>query len=90
MRQASRGYSAPMGAIPTTAEGLAVLVRGSDHAKGDTAGSFLNACAAGRRLAGMADCLPVYQPDTAAGGGASPAAATSSAPAPTECAPAEP
>ena len=66
-------YSAHMGAIPTTAEGLAVLSQVATNSKGDAAGPFLNAIPV--PPGGGSPPWPaayVYQPDTTAGGGASP------------------
>jgi type II secretion system protein G len=65
-------YSAHMGAIPTTAQGLAVLGQVATNSKGDNAGPFLNAIPV--PPSGGSPAWPaayVYQPDTAAGGGAS-------------------
>jgi prepilin-type N-terminal cleavage/methylation domain-containing protein len=66
-------YSAHMGAIPTTGEGLAVLSAAATNAKGDTAGPFLNVVPA--PPAGGSPAWPsayVYQADTAPGGAAAP------------------
>ena len=66
-------YSAHMGTIPTTAQGLAVLAQIATNAKGDTAGPFLNAIPV--PPGGGAPAWPsgyVYQADTAPGGGAAP------------------
>jgi type II secretion system protein G len=63
-------YSAHMGAIPTTAEGLTVLGQVATNSKGDTAGPFLNAIPV--PPSGGSPAWPaayVYQPDTASGGG---------------------
>jgi prepilin-type N-terminal cleavage/methylation domain-containing protein len=66
-------YSAHMGAIPTTVQGLAVLGQVATNSKGDSAGPFLNAIPV--PPGGGSPAWPgayVYQPDTAVGGGASP------------------
>jgi general secretion pathway protein G len=66
-------YGAHMGAIPTSGEGLAVLVTVANNAKGDSAGPFLNAVPV--PPAGGSPAWPlayVYQPDTAPGGSAAP------------------
>jgi general secretion pathway protein G len=66
-------YSAHMGAIPTSGEGLAVLGAAATNAKGDAAGPFLNAVPL--PPAGGSPAWPsayVYQPDTAPGGAAAP------------------
>jgi type II secretion system protein G len=66
-------YSAHMGAIPTSGEGLAVLSTPATNTKGDVAGPFLNAVPA--PPAGGSPAWPsayVYQADTAPGGAAAP------------------
>jgi type II secretion system protein G len=66
-------YSAHMGAIPTSGEGLAVLSAPATNTKGDVAGPFLNAVPA--PPAGGSPAWPsayVYQADTAPGGAAAP------------------
>ena len=66
-------YSAHMGAIPTTAEGLAVLAQVSTNQQGQTAGPFLNAVPlppSGGNPAWSAGY--VYRADTAGGGAAAP------------------
>jgi general secretion pathway protein G len=66
-------YSAHMGSIPTTVQGLAVLGQVATNSKGDAAGPFLNAVPVPPD--GGSPAWPtayVYQPDTAAGGGAFP------------------
>jgi len=68
-------YSAHMGTIPTTVQGLALLGQIATNSKGDTAGPFLNAIPV--PPGGGSPAWPaayVYQPDTAAGGGVSPGA----------------
>ena len=63
-------YSAHMGAIPTTAEGLAVLGHVSTNAQNQTAGPFLNTVPA-PPLGGNPAWLGayVYRADTGPGGG---------------------
>ena len=66
-------YSAHMGNIPTTAEGLAVLAQVATNAQGASAGPFLNAVPT--PPGGGSPAWPagyVYQADTAPGGAASP------------------
>jgi type II secretion system protein G len=66
-------YSAHMGSIPTTGQGLAVLNQVATNSKGDTAGPFMNAIPAppgGGSPAWLS--AYVYSADTAPGGGASP------------------
>jgi type II secretion system protein G len=66
-------YSAHMGAIPTTVQGLAVLGQVSTNPQGQAAGPFLNAIPA--PPGGGNPAWPnayVYRPDTAPGGGAAP------------------
>jgi general secretion pathway protein G len=66
-------YSAHMGSIPTTVQGLAVLGQVATNPKGDTAGPFLNAIPVPPGSGSPAwPAAYVYQPHTAAGGGASP------------------
>lgn len=64
-------YSAHMGAIPTTAQGLAVLSQVATNSKGDTAGPFLNVVPL--PPGGGSPAWPsayVYQADVAPGGAA--------------------
>jgi general secretion pathway protein G len=66
-------YAAHMGAIPTTAQGLAVLAQVSTNAQGQGAGPYLNVVPS--PPAGGNPPWPgayVYQADTAPGGAASP------------------
>jgi general secretion pathway protein G len=66
-------YSAHMGAIPTTVEGLAVLAQVATNVQGLAAGPFLNAVPT--PPGGGSPAWPVayvYRPDTAPGGAASP------------------
>jgi general secretion pathway protein G len=66
-------YAAHMGAIPTTALGLAVLAQVATNAQGQAAGPYLNVVPA--PPAGGNPPWPsayVYQADTAPGGAASP------------------
>jgi type II secretion system protein G len=64
-------YSAHMGAIPTTTEGLAVLSQVATNSKGDAAGPFLNVVPTPPTAGGPAwPSAYVYLPDTAPGGGA--------------------
>jgi general secretion pathway protein G len=65
-------YSAHMGSIPTTVQGLAILNQTATNSKGDTAGPFMNAVPA--PPGGGSPAWPaayVYSADTAPGGGAS-------------------
>jgi general secretion pathway protein G len=66
-------YSAHMGAIPTLAEGLAVLSQAATNARNETAGPFLNVVPA-PPAGGNPPWLGayVYRPDTAPGGGPAP------------------
>jgi general secretion pathway protein G len=67
------GYSAHMGAFPTTTEGLAVLARAATNSRGATAGPFLNVVPVPPGAGGPAwPSAYVYLPDTAPGGGAAP------------------
>ena len=66
-------YSAHMGAIPTTAQGLAVLGQAAINNRGDSAGPFVNVVP----VPPSAGSPPwpaayLYQADTSAGGGAYP------------------
>jgi general secretion pathway protein G len=66
-------YSAHMGAIPTTAQGLAVLAQQQTNAQGQMAGPFLNNVPS--PPGGGSPAWPssfVYRPDTEPGGAASP------------------
>jgi general secretion pathway protein G len=66
-------YSAHMGAIPTTAQGLAVLSQVATNSKGDTAGPFLNNVPT--PPGGGSPAWPgayLYQADVAPGGAAAP------------------
>ena len=66
-------YSAHMGAVPTTAEGLAVLAQPATNAQGQMAGPFLNTVPV--PPGGGSPAWPtayVYRADTAPGGTASP------------------
>jgi general secretion pathway protein G len=65
-------YSAHMGSIPTTAQGLAVLAQAATNAQGSVAGPFLNTVPL--PPSGGNPAWPgayVYQADTAPGGAAS-------------------
>ena len=66
-------YSAHMGTIPTTVQGLAVLALVATNAQGEASGPFLNVVPA--PPAGGGPAWPVaydYRPDTAPGGGGAP------------------
>lgn len=66
-------YSAHVGAIPTTAQGLAVLSQAATNAQNQTAGPFLNVIPAppgGGNPAWLGSY--VYRSNTAAGGGPAP------------------
>jgi type II secretion system protein G len=66
-------YSAHMGAVPTTAEGLAVLAQVATNPKGETSGPFMNVVPAPPGGGGPAwPGAYVYLADTAPGGGGAP------------------
>jgi type II secretion system protein G len=66
-------YSAHMGAIPTTVEGLAVLAQVATNQQGQAAGPFLNTVPTPPGGGNPAwSAAYVYRADTAPGGGAAP------------------
>jgi general secretion pathway protein G len=66
-------YSAHMGTIPTTVQGLAVLALAATNLQGEASGPFLNVVPAPPAGGGPAwPVAYVYRPDTAPGGGGAP------------------